>query len=90
MFNGGPSTDTILVNGKGHYPNNPEVGSYFQTCFTPGKRHLMRLINGAASTSFVFSIDNHKLLVVASDFVPVEPFEVDSLLIGIGKKALCC
>lgn len=87
MFDGGPATDSILVNGKGHWQNDTSLGSYFQTCFTPGKKHLMKLINGAMGTSFVFSIDNHNLTVVANDLVAVEPFEVESLFIGIGKYA---
>ncbi|KAK9769826.1 hypothetical protein SCAR479_13479 [Seiridium cardinale] len=78
-------TDSILVNGHGHY-KNVTGGSYFQTCFTPGKRHLLRLINGASTTSFKFSIDDHTMTVVASDLVAVEPFEVDDLFIGIGQR----
>lgn len=83
-MNGGlPQTDSVLVNGKGHYQNETG-GSYYQTCFTPGKKHLLRLINGAAATSFRFSIDGHNLTVISNDLVAVEPFEVDSLFIGIG------
>lgn len=77
------STDSIVVNGQGHY-QNVTGGSYYQTCFTPGKKHLLKLINGASTTSFKFSIDNHTMTVIANDLVAIEPFEVDSLFIGIG------
>ncbi|KAH8204968.1 hypothetical protein TruAng_000851 [Truncatella angustata] len=80
-----PATDSIVVNGKGHFQNATD-GSYYQACFTPGKKHLLKLINGAASTSFKFSIDDHTMTVVANDLVAVEPFEVDSLFIGIGQR----
>ncbi|KAI0134118.1 multicopper oxidase-domain-containing protein [Xylariales sp. AK1849] len=79
-------TDSILVNGHGHYWENPEAGSYYQTCFTPGKKHRIQLINGAIGTDFIFSIDNHTLTVVANDLVAIEPFQVDSLFIGIGQR----
>ncbi|KAI1878681.1 hypothetical protein JX265_002858 [Neoarthrinium moseri] len=85
MSGGAVSTDSIVVNGHGHYQDAPG-GSYFQTCFTPGKKHLLKLINGASTTSFKFSIDDHNMTVVANDLVAIEPFEVDSLFIGIGQR----
>lgn len=85
MQGGAVSTDSIVVNGHGHY-QNATGGSYFQACFTPGKKHLLKLINGASTTGFKFSIDDHTMTVVANDLVAIEPFEVDSLFIGIGKK----
>ncbi|KAH8671284.1 multicopper oxidase-domain-containing protein [Xylariales sp. PMI_506] len=86
MGGGVVDADSIVVNGKGHYKPNPSVGSYFQTTFTPGKRHLLKLINGSGGTSFVFSIDGHKLKVIANDLVAIKPFVVDSLFIGIGQR----
>lgn len=44
----------------------------------------MRLINGAADTTFVFSIDNHKFKVISTDFVAIEPYETDHIVVGIG------
>ncbi|KAF2875967.1 putative laccase precursor [Massariosphaeria phaeospora] len=83
-----PPADSILVNGTGRYynPNGTVTGQLFQQSFEPGKKYLIRLINGGTDFHFHFSIDNHKLKVVSGDFVPVTPYEVDSLSIGIGQR----
>lgn len=80
-----PATDSIVVNGIGHY-NGSMDGPYYETVLTPGKNHTLKLINGAVDTSIVFRIDEHPLTVIASDLVPVEPFTVDELFIGIGTS----
>ncbi len=83
-----PPADSILVNGVGHYNNGGNVtGSYFQTTFTRNKKHILRLINGSAGSSFVFAIDGHDLTVISNDLVAIEPFNVSSLFIGIGMAA---
>lgn len=33
---------------------------------------------------FIFSIDNHALKVIETDFVPIEPYVTNSLSIAIG------
>jgi hypothetical protein len=48
-------------------------------------KYLIRLINSAADTTFVFSIDNHKFWVISTDFVAIEPYYTDHVVIGIGK-----
>jgi hypothetical protein len=53
-----------------------------------GKRYLLRLINTSTDTAFVFSIDNHNLTVIESDFVPIKPYTNTSVLIGIGKRTV--
>lgn len=50
-----------------------------------GKRYLLRLINTSVDTTFVFSIDNHWLEVISADFVPIHPYKVDHIVIGIGR-----
>lgn len=50
------------------------------------KRYLLRLINTSFDSTFVFSIDNHWVQVVTSDFVPIEPYWNTSILIGIGQR----
>lgn len=79
-------TDSIVVNGKGHDPATG-TGSYSNIKLTPGKKHLIRLINSSVGTSFVVSIDGHTMKVVASDLVAIEPYETTSLHIGIGKHS---
>lgn len=77
--------DSIVVNGVGHDPVTG-TGSYFNTTFTKGKKHVLRLINGSAGTHYIFSIDNHNFTVVENDLVPIEPYTATSLRIGIGES----
>lgn len=46
----------------------------------------MRLVNGAADTHFRFTIDNHTLQVISSDFVPIVPYNTTSVSIGMGQR----
>lgn len=86
-----PIADSILLDGQGTFPCNSTdsrcvgTGSTFTRTFEPGKRYLIRLINGSAGTHFVFSIDNHVLQVISTDFVAIKPYYTTSLSIGIGK-----
>lgn len=50
------------------------------------KRYLLRLINTSFASTFVFSIDNHWLQVVSSDFVAIHPYYTTNILIGIGQR----
>ena len=87
--------DNILQNGVGHWPpltlsGKDESGSaakakFNEVYFQKGVKYLMRLINAAADTTFVFSIDNHKFWVVSTDFVTIEPYYTDHVVIGIGE-----
>lgn len=43
-------------------------------------------MNGAIDTHFDFSIDNHTLQVISTDFVPIVPYTTDVLSIGIGQR----
>lgn len=49
-------------------------------------RYLLRIINTSFESTFVFSIDNHWLQVVTSDFVPIVPYFNTSILVGIGQR----
>ena len=79
--------DSIVVNGTGHDPVTG-TGSYFETVFTPKKKHLLRLVNGSAGTHYIVSFDNHTMTVVQNDLVPIEPYTTTSLSIGIGKPPI--
>ena len=50
------------------------------------KRYLLRLINTSFESTFVFSIDNHYLQIIGSDFVPIFPYYNTSVLVGIGQR----
>ncbi|KAL9049309.1 MAG: hypothetical protein Q9162_007282 [Coniocarpon cinnabarinum] len=89
----------ILLNGLGNvtsynnsFPNTTAVKPPYSISFGPPergqrtKKYLMRIINTSFDTTFVFSIDNHILQVVTTDFVPITPYRNTSILIGIGQR----
>ena len=87
--------EQYLLNGVGHFPCNDtdkqakkcvDQPTYYNTTFTAGKKYLLRLINTSIASTYIFSIDNHKIKVVGADFVPIEPYDTDSVLIGIGQR----
>ena len=80
---GPPTMDTGLINGTN---SGDDGGARFETSMEEGDVYLLRLVNGAADTHFDFMIDNHTLQVIASDFVPIEPYYTDVLSIGMGQR----
>lgn len=69
--------DTTCMNGDGM--------SKFE--FQPGKTHRLRLVNSGADGIQRFSIDGHRLTVIANDFVPVHPYETDVVSLGVGQRS---
>ena len=55
--------------------------------FQPKKTHLLRLINSGGEGTQIFSIDNHKLMVIANDYTPIKPYETEFVTIGQGQRA---
>lgn len=49
-------------------------------------RYLLRLINISFESMFVFSIDNHNLTVVSTDYVAIKPYNTTNVRIGIGQR----
>lgn len=80
---GPPKMDTALINGKGMYNG---TGDRYEIAFEYGKKYRMRFINAAIDSYFKLSLDGHKMTVIAMDFVPVEPFEVDVLDFTMGQR----
>lgn len=70
-----PAADSILVNGTA---KGPLGGAYSQTSVTHGKKYRLRLINTSLESTLRVSLDNHPFLVIAADFVPVQPFTVST------------
>ncbi|KAK5659545.1 hypothetical protein OQA88_747 [Cercophora sp. LCS_1] len=58
----------------------------FQANSSKPLRYLLRVINTSFSTTFVFSIDNHKLEVVGADFVSIQNYSTSGILVGIGQR----
>jgi FtsP/CotA-like multicopper oxidase with cupredoxin domain len=68
-----------LINGRP--PADPETFSS-----APGKRVRIRMINAGADTAFRVALSGHSLTVTHTDGFPVDPVEVDSVLIGMGER----
>ncbi|CAN8101197.1 unnamed protein product [Discula destructiva] len=85
---GPPTSDNCLINGTNTWTEDDGsvVGSRFETNFEAGTSYRIRLVNGAADTHFRFTIDNHTLQVIASDFVPIVPYTTESVSIGMGQR----
>lgn len=86
---GPPTLDNGLINGTNVYGDDgstSQTGSRFNTTFTAGTSYRLRLVNSAIDTMFKFSIDNHTLSVISTDFVPIEPYNTTVLSIGMGQR----
>jgi FtsP/CotA-like multicopper oxidase with cupredoxin domain len=81
---GPPSASTILINGSGKSPSGE--GSYNQVTITKGKKYRLRLTNIAVDSYVRVSLDNHNMTVMTSDFVPINPFSTQWLLLAIGQR----
>ena len=85
---GEPEMQTGLFNNTNIWTldNGTVVGQRFETSLTPGNSYRLRVINSAMSTLFKFEIDNHNLTVIAADLVPVEPYTVETLAVGVAQR----
>lgn len=82
-----PPSDNILFNGQGVSPPGvPAAGSYHRTVLKPGKRHRLRIVNPSVDNVFKVRLDGHQFTVIETDFVPVNAFTTNELLIGIGQR----
>lgn len=81
---GPPTAPNGLINGTNTY--NDTLGSRFETNFEAGTRYRIRLVNAAADNHFRFTIDNHTMEVIATDFVPIVPYNATTLSIGMGQR----
>ncbi|KAK1955884.1 multicopper oxidase [Colletotrichum sublineola] len=80
-----PASDNILFNGKNINPFGPG-GQYQKTRLTPGKKHLLRLINTSVDNTFTVQLQGHSFTVIATDLVPVKPVVKDSLFMTVGQR----
>lgn len=85
LIQGPPQASNVLFNGQNIKPDL-SAGQRQTFTFTPGKKHLIRLINSAVDSMFAVQIDNHNLTVISNDFVPINPYNTTSLSIGIGQR----
>lgn len=68
-----------LINGR--LPQDP-VG----VTASPGDRIRLRLINASGDTAYRFAVGGHQLSVTHTDGYPVDPFDVDTLILGMGER----
>jgi FtsP/CotA-like multicopper oxidase with cupredoxin domain len=85
--NGIVTMDNGLINGTNVFDSSSgETGTRFSTNFSPGVSYRLRLVNVAIDTHFKFSIDNHTMTVIATDFVPIVPYNTTTVNIGMGQR----
>jgi multicopper oxidase len=81
LGSGGGDVDYPLHLINGRPPEDPAtipVGA--------GQRVRLRLVNAAADTAYRVALDGHRMRVTHADGWPVEPVEVDALVIGMGER----
>ena len=52
----------------------------------PGQRVRIRLINGGSDTAYRVAIGGHRMTVTHADGFPVNPVEVDTVVLGMGER----
>ncbi|KAI1360976.1 multicopper oxidase-domain-containing protein [Xylaria arbuscula] len=80
-----PPSDNVLFNGTNINPAG-SGGNYSRITVTPGKRHLLRLINMSNENNFQVSIVGHDMTVIATDLVPINSFTTSYVFLGIGQR----
>ena len=68
-----------LVNGRPP-ADRPTISA------STGDRVRLRLINAGSDTAYRVAVGGHRLTVTHADGFPVEPVEVDTLLLGMGER----
>lgn len=88
-----PEAQNGLINGMNPYPgctaSNAKCISgaqRFEVAFEPGKRYLFRVIGALMNGYQKFAVDGHTMTVVASDLVPIVPYETDNIIVGGGQR----
>ena len=76
-----------IINGKGRY-NGITFNKVKLSEFNVGSRKIyrFRLIGAQGNYAYRFSIDSHKLLLVATDGYFIEPVETDYIIINSGER----
>lgn len=89
LTSGPPTLDTGLINGTNVYGDDDstsQTGYRWNTTLTEGTTYRLRLTNAAVDTHWKFSIDNHTIGVIATDLVPIEPYNTTIVSIGMGQR----
>lgn len=87
-LHGPPSLDNALINGTnvcGNDGDENQTGKRYELSLEENMTYRFRFVNGAMDSLFRIAIDNHIMTVIAVDFVPIKPYQTDSVNLGIGK-----
>ncbi|KAH8791165.1 Cupredoxin [Hyaloscypha finlandica] len=89
-------SDNNLINGRNNFDCSKVAAGDNTPCesnagissfkFTPGKTHLLRLINAGSEGMQKFSLDDHNMTVIANDFVPIIPYTTQVVSLGIAQR----
>ena len=88
----GMSTSTLLGGDAGdvtyplHLINGRPPADRPTITASAGDRVRLRLINAGSDTAYRFAVGGHRLTVTHTDGFPIEPVEVDTLLLGMGER----
>ncbi|XP_019856870.1 PREDICTED: laccase-2-like [Amphimedon queenslandica] len=76
-----------LINGRGRHSSVDYINSSLSEFkVTAGKTYRFRLIGAQSLYAYRFSIEDHKLIVIATDGQFVEPETVDYIIIHSGER----
>ncbi|XP_075165217.1 uncharacterized protein LOC142237703 [Haematobia irritans] len=82
----------IVINGKGRnhlnsWPDNDSRHRYERLNVSPGMRYRMRVINnGVFNCPIEFSIENHRMLMIASDGNDLKPVYADKFFVTSAER----
>jgi FtsP/CotA-like multicopper oxidase with cupredoxin domain len=88
-----PFTNSNLVGGVGRFTYEDITNG--RSCTTvpysswkvePGKTYRARLVNTGSVGFETISIDNHTMMIIANDFVPVQPYQADFVKLAVGQR----
>ncbi|HEY6687950.1 MAG TPA: multicopper oxidase family protein [Propionibacteriaceae bacterium] len=78
--------DTGEVRYPAHLINGRLPAAPYAITTSPGRRVRLRIINAGSDTAYRFAIGGHRLTVTHADGFPVEPVDVETLIIGMGER----
>lgn len=76
---GAPSYRALLINGRP--PADPATLDV-----TRGQRVRLRILNPSSATTFRVAVAGHRMRVTHADGQPLQPVEVDALVVGMGER----
>ncbi|KAL4899005.1 hypothetical protein BDW74DRAFT_171840 [Aspergillus multicolor] len=72
-----------LINGSSVYDGG---GKRTEIQVEKGKEYRLRLIDSSVDGWMKFSIDGHRLTVIAADLVPIVPYTTDAVILTSGQR----